>query len=182
MVVKRASFLRSIGRDVGNSQYQWLHRAMQALSFAMLVIEVKQEGKPRISIGHAEALHLIDGFRYDPVAETYSLRIDPRWKQMFNNREYALIDWERRQLFRRGQDMAKSLQRLIATSSNKVQRYALKWLKEKSQYGSPVSKFRNSLSAAIAELVRLNVIAEGRIEFSTKGEEQVVLIRLDSSA
>lgn len=182
VVVTRASFLRGIGRDTGKSQYEWLHRTMQALSFAMLVIEVKQAGKHKLAIGQVRALHLVDGFDFDPRAETYSLRIDPRWKQMFSNREFALIDWGKRMQFGRGQDMAKALQRLIAASSDSVQRHGLDWLKAKLGYGSPIRKFREALLAAMRELERLELIADGRIEMSKRGTEQAVWIKLDSSA
>jgi len=182
VVISRASFLRGIGRDNGKSQYEWLHRTMQALSFAMLVIEVKQAGKQKLAIGQVRALHLVDGFDFDPATDTYSLRIDPRWKQMFSNREFALIDWGKRLQFGRGQDMAKALQRLIAASSDSVQRHGLDWLKAKLGYCSPIRKFRESLLVAMRELERLELIAGGRIEMSKRGTEQAVWIKLDSSA
>ena len=59
VVINRAEFLRAIGRAESGQNYQWLHRTMQALAFAMLVIEVtKADGKPKLSIGKTRALHL----------------------------------------------------------------------------------------------------------------------------
>lgn len=176
--IKRAAFLRAIGRDTGKWQYVWLHRTMEALAFAMLVIEATKGGKPKLSIGQSRALHMIDGFDYDDEREEYTLRIDPRWKVMHGNREFALIDWEKRLQMRQGQDMAKALQRLVATSSDSVQRYALDWLKHKLEYTSPMRKFKAALVAAMRELERLEIIAAGRIERSTKGTEQAVWMRL----
>jgi hypothetical protein len=148
---------------------------MQDLAFAMLVIEVKKNGKPKLSIGKTRALHLIAGFDYDEASEEYTLTIDPRWHAMYGNREFALIDWDKRLQIGRGQDMAKALQRLVATSSDPIQRYALDWLKDKLEYSSPMRKFRESLMAACAELERLNIIARARIEQSTRGKPQLAV-------
>ena len=176
VTINRADFLREIGRQTGNYEYKWLHRTMQALAFAMLVIEVtKDDGKPKLSIGKTRALHMIEGFDYDDEAEVYTLRIDPRWHAMYGNREFALIDWEKRREFGRNQDMAKTLQRLLATSSNPVQRYALDWLKAKMEYGSPMRKFREALEGACKELERLEIITAHKIEASTKGKPQLAL-------
>lgn len=176
VTISRANFLREIGRQTGNYEYKWLHRTMQALAFAMLVIEVtKDDGKPKLSIGKTRALHMIEGFDYDDEAEAYTLRIDPRWHAMYGNREFALIDWEKRREFGRNQDMAKTLQRLVATSSNPVQRYALDWLKGKMEYGGRMRDFRDALTRACTELERLEIITAHKIEDSTKGKPQLAL-------
>lgn len=176
VVINRAEFLREIGREKSGQAYKWLHRTMQDLAFAMLVIEVtKADGKPKLSIGKTRALHLIAGFDYDEATEEYSLTIDPRWHAMYGNREFALIDWEKRQQFGRNQDMAKTLQRLVATSSNTVQRYALDWLKGKMEYSGRARDFREALTRACAELERLEIITRHKIEDSTKGKPQLAL-------
>lgn len=176
VVINRAEFLREIGREKSGQAYKWLHRTMQDLAFAMLVIEVtKADGKPKLSIGKTRALHLIAGFDYDEASEEYTLTIDPRWHVMYGNREFALIDWEKRREFGRNQDMAKTLQRLVATSANPVQRYALDWLKGKMEYSSPMRKFRDALGVACAELERLEIITAHKIEDSTKGKPQLAL-------
>lgn len=176
VVINRAEFLRAIGRAESGQNYQWLHRTMQDLAFAMLVIEVtKTDGKPKLSIGKTRAVHLIAGFDYDEVSEEYTLTIDPRWRAMYGNQEFALIDWEKRREFGRNQDMAKTLQRLVATSSNPVQRYALDWLKAKMEYASPMRKFREALAGACKELERLEIITVHKIDDSTKGKPQLVL-------
>ena len=176
VVINRTDFLRAIGRTKGGENYKWLHRTMQDLAFAMLVIEVtKDDGKPKLSIGKTRALHLIAGFDYDEASEEYTLTIDPRWHAMYGNREFALIDWEKRREFGRNQDMAKTLQRLVATSSNPVQRYALDWLKGKMEYGGRMRDFRDALTRACTELERLEIITAHKIENSTKGKPQLAL-------
>jgi hypothetical protein len=176
VVVNRAEFLRAIGRAPSGQNYQWLHRTMQDLTFAMLVIEVKgKDGKTKLSIGKTRALHLIAGFDYDEQSEEYTLTIDPRWHAMYANREFALIDWDKRLQIGRNQDMAKALQRLFATSSDPVQRYALDWLKAKLEYSGRMRDFREALMRACAELERLEIISRARIESSTRGKPQLAV-------
>jgi hypothetical protein len=178
VIINRAAFLKAIGRNTSGENYKWLHRTMEDLAFAMLVIEVLKDGKPKLAIGRTRALHMIEGFDYDDECETYTLRIDPRWRGMYGNREFALIDWGKRLQFGQHQNMAKALQRLVATSDEAVQRYTLDWLKSKLEYSSPMRKFRESLEAALRELERLEIIAGGRIEANTKGKPQAVWTKL----
>lgn len=178
VTVNRAKFLRKIGRHTGKNDYQWLHRTMVALTFAMLVIEVQKGGKPKLAIGKTRALHLIDGWEYDDQAENYTLRIDPRWHGMFANREFALVDWDKRLQIRRGQDMAKALQRLVATSADMVQRYPLHWLKGKLEYTGRDRDFEEALMRAMCELERLEIIAGGRIGAGSKGQPLAVWTKL----
>lgn len=179
VIIERAAFLRAIGRSDTGPNYKWLHRTMEDLAFAMLVIEVQtKDGKPKLAIGKTRALHMIEGFDYDDETEAYTLRIDPRWRGMYGNREFALIDWGKRMRFGQHQNMAKALQRLVATSDDAIQRYGLDWLKSKLEYSSPMRKFRESLEAAMREMERLEIIGGGRIEASTKGKPQAVWTKL----
>lgn len=179
--LNRAELLRKLKRGTGKQQYEWLHRRIKALTEGTIYIEArKPDGSTRYRVGSSVAFHILSGFNYDEAAGTYSYTLDPRWVVMFGNREYGLIDWDKRMQIGRGLDMAKTLQRLVATSSDPVQRYALDWLKGKMEYASPMRKFRDSLEAAVRELERLEIIAEGSIEDSTKGTPQLVL-RLPSA-
>ncbi len=76
------------------------------------------------------------------------------------------------------QDTAKSLQRLIASSSDAVQRYELDWLQARLCSTTTRTNFRRSLRAAFAELERLEIITDARLEKSKKGVEQAVWTRL----
>jgi len=176
VVLNRAALLRKIGRSTGKHDYDWLHRRIKALTEATLFLEAKKpDGSTRYTIGKTVSFRIVSSFVYDDETESYTYTLDPRWVQMFANREYSLIDFERRLMIGRGQDMAKALQRLFATSSDPVQRYALDWLKDKLEYSSPMRKFRESLMAACAELERLEIIARARIEQSTRGKPQLAV-------
>lgn len=174
--LNRAELLRKLERGTGKTQYEWLHRRIKALTEATLFLEAKKpDGATRYSIGKTVSFRIIAAFSYDDEAEAYSYSLDPRWVQMFGNREYSLIDWDKRMQIGRGQDMAKTLQRLLATSADPVQRYALDWLKAKMEYTSPMRKFREALAAACKELERLEIITAHKIEDSTKGKPQLAL-------
>ena len=175
LVINRAEFLKAIGRNTSGANYQWFHRTMEDLAFAMLVIEVTKDGKPKLTIGKTRAIHMIEGFDYDDVLEDYMLRVDPRWHKMYGNREFALIDWDKRMQFGKHQDMAKALQRLIAASSDPIQYFQLEWLKGKLEYSSPLRKFREALTVSMRELERLEIVAKWKIGQNTKGKEQLTV-------
>lgn len=176
--LNRAELLRKLKRGTGKSQYDWLYKSMKRLREGVLFLEArKPDGSTRYTVGKMQSFNVLKDLDYDDDddSEAYTYILDPRWVVMFGNREYSLIDWDKRMQIGRGQDMAKTLQRLVATSSNVVQHYALDDLKDKMQYASPVRKFKESLEAAVHELVRLEILAKGRIEKSTKGKEQLTL-------
>ncbi|MGB0849100.1 MAG: plasmid replication initiator TrfA [Thiolinea sp.] len=175
-VINRAAFLRSIGRKTSGQEYKMLHESFERLWSGGLIIETKH-----YQIGNhpkSRAMHLLDSFDYLPEEGEYQLRIDPRMKMLFSNREFALVCWEKRFQISKQVDMAKWLQCLIATSDNKIQRYALDDLKERMQYASPMRKFREAIRAAFDELKRLHIVRRPRIETGKSGKEQIVFERV----
>lgn len=179
--LNRADLLRKLGRCTGKHDYEWLHRRIKALTEATMFLEAKRpDGSTRYRIGRTVSFRIISSFVYDDDAETYVYTLDPRWVELFGNREYSLIDWDKRMQIGRGRDMAKTLQRLLATSSNEVQRYSLEWLKAKMEYSGRMRDFRDALNRSCAELKRLKIIEGFRIEDSIKGEHQLMLRRMTS--
>lgn len=175
--LNRKELLRKIKPGgIGSTQYDWLHRSMKRLREGTLFLEAKKsDGSTRYTIGKMESFNVLKGLSYDDESEVYTYTLDPRWVVMFGNREYALIDWSKRMQIRRGLDMAKTLQRLVATSADAVQRYALDALKVQMEYTSPMRKFREALDAACKELERLEIVSTWRIEVSTRGKPQLAL-------
>ena len=177
--INRSAFLKAMGRDTGKQQYEWLHRRIKALTVATMFIETRmQNGSTKYRIGDTESFHIIQSFRYEKDIETYFFTIDPRWSLLFSNNEYAILSWYKRLQINHSQDLAKSLQRLIATSSDAIQRYSLEFLKERAQYGGRMRDFKNSLVHAMEELERLEIITGSRIEGCTRGNEQTVWTRI----
>lgn len=147
----------------------------------MLTIEVRSGDTLKVQIGttpKSDAIHLISGFSLDPERDLYVLRIDPRWNTLYETQEWSMIDWTKRMQIRQGQDMAKALQRLVATSNDATHWHQLVLLKRMLAYQSPMRKFRTSLATAWQELERLEIIAGAHIGLSTKRKEQVVWTRL----
>ncbi len=172
--ITRSQILKGIGRDTGNSQYQWLYRTMKSLCFAMIVVETADG----IKIGRASAFHMISSFKYEPSRDTYVTSIDRRWERLYRNRQYILINWEQRMAFRNQQDMAKSLHRLILTSSDEIQRYGLEFLKARALYSARICDFRNrALPKAMDELVRVGAVERWFVGENRKGDAQLVLKR-----
>lgn len=178
VLLNRAELLRRIKRSSGKHDYEWLHRRIKTLTEATLFLEAKKpDGSTRYTIGKTVSFRIIASFSYDDKGQTYSYSLDPRWVQIFSNREYSLIDWDKRMKIGRGQDMAKTLQRLLATSADPIQRYALDWLKGKMEYAGRMRDFKGAIDRAALELERCEIVAKGRIENSTKGKPQLVMWR-----
>lgn len=184
--VNRAQFLRDIGRETGKEQYDWLHKAMGDLLSGIIVIDIRTKGRPGKIIGEApcprrdsRTLHMISDFNLDHDSGEYMLYIDPRWQDIYGRREYALIDWPARLQIPAGQDVAKSLQRLVAASNNPTQRHDLKELKARMEYTSPLWKFKPAILKACSELARLKIIHSATIEKSRKGPAVLVVHMID---
>lgn len=175
--LNRKKLLRKIkSGGIGSTQYEWLHTSMKRLREGTLFLEAKKpDGATRYTIGKMESFSVLKDLSYDDESEIYTYTLDPRWVVMFGNREYSLLDWDKRMQIGRGLDMAKTLQRLVATSADPVQRYALDGLKAQMEYSGRMRDFRDALSRAVCELERLEIIAKGSIEGSTKGRPQLVL-------
>lgn len=179
-VVNRADFLRALGRNTSGASYQWLHNAMKDLARFTLSIEAtRPNGILKYSFGNhpsSRVLAMLGGFDYDDELNEYTLYVDPRWTQIFGNREFTLIDWNTRLNMRYA--LSKSLQRLIGTSKDAEQRYSLQILKERSQYAGRMRDFKPALERAINELAELGLILSPRIETSRRGVEQAVWNRV----
>lgn len=176
VVIKRGAFLKAIGRSTGKSDYEWLHEAFRRLFLGAIEIEAKKfkiGGTPKSS-----GLHLLDAFDYDPDDDVYFIKFDPRILTLFHNREYALIDWDKRKQLHKRVDMAKWLQNYLASHEPGMHRVSLKLLKQWMDYSSPMNKFKEALGEAMGELVRLEIIAGARIELSSRREAQAVWQKL----
>ncbi len=184
VVLNRKQLLRAIkSGGIGSSQYKWLHRSMKRLREATLFLEArKKDGSLHYAVGRMVSFNILRDVSFNGDGETYTYTLDPRWVLMFGNREYSLIDWDKRMQIRRGLDMAKTLQRLLATSADSVQRFALDDLKAQMEYTSPLRKFHEALAAACKEMERLEIISAWRIEESTRGKPQLVMWRFTAVA
>lgn len=174
--MKRGELLKRIGRSTGRSDYEWLHRRMRVLTEATLYVEAKRrDGSFKYRIGFSSSFHILAGFDYDHELGMYWFTLDSRWAKLFGNREYARIDWTKRTQIERGQDMAKALQRLVATSADQPQHYALHMLKQMLVYRGRDRDFVKAVSRSLNELERVEIIASWRIANSTRGNLQATV-------
>ena len=176
VVINRGKFLAAIGRSKGRSDYEWMHDSFRRLFLGAIEIEAK-----RYKIGatpKSSGLHLIDAFDYDPDTDSYYIKFDPRILALFHNREYALIDWEKRKQLAKRVDMAKWLQNYLASHEPGLHRIGLKPLKEWMDYASPIHKFREAVMEALSELERLEIVAGVRLETSKRSQPQVAWTKL----
>ena len=175
--LNRKNLLGKIKRGaLGGAQYAWLYKAMKRLREGTMFLEArKPDGSVRYTVGKMESFNIVKDLSYDGEREIYTYVLDPRWVVLYGNREYALISWEKRMQIGRNLEMAKALQRLLATSADPVQRYGLENLKIKLAQTGRMRDFRASVERAVIELKRLEIIAEGRIMDSMRGKPQLVL-------
>lgn len=179
VTLDRAEFMRSLGWTTGGGSYERFHKYMKELTAATLFIEAKKpDGSTKYKIGLTQSFRILAELKYDDEQKTYTYRLDPRWALMFGNREYSLIDWDKRLQMGAGQDLAKSLQRLFVTTNDSPQRHSLEFLKARAQYSSPMRKVRDSIESAMIELERLAIVVSWKIERSTKGKQQLTVWRL----
>lgn len=175
----RAEFMRALGWTTGGASYERFHRYMKELTAATLFIEAKKpDGSTKYKIGRTQSFRLLAELNYDDATETYTYKLDPRWVLMFGNREYSLIDWDKRLQIGNGQDLAKSLQRLFVTTNDSPQRHSLEFLKARAQHAGRTRDFRTAITKAMDELARLGIVVSWKIEKSTKGKEQLTVWRL----
>lgn len=166
----RAQTLRMLHRQTGDSQYKWLLRRIMAMTEATMYI--KTSG---YLVGKIKAFHIISKFDYDEQSGNYSYVLDPDWLKLFSNKEFYRLDWNKRMQIRRQLNIAKALQRLIATDSSKIQRYRIDELKKKFVYNGRLNDFLASLNKNIDELKRLAIVQSWKIEDSSKGHLQLIL-------
>ena len=171
----RSKFLQSIGRTACGPMYFWLEKAINRLTLAMIQIETS-----KYSIGGTvgcSALHLTDSYDLCRASGHYCLAVDRRLVTLFSGNEFTRIDWSKRLQISSHRNMAKFLQRLICTSSDRKQRYALAHLKNLTHYNSQDSKFEESIMGALQELKRVGIIGSFRTEKNLAGEKYVLWTR-----
>ncbi|MCT1214850.1 hypothetical protein N0627_34700, partial [Pseudomonas aeruginosa] len=96
--LNRKELLRKIKPgSIGSTQYEWLYKSMKRLREGVLFLEArKPDGSTRYSVGKMQSFNVLKDLDYDGESETYTFILDPRWVVMFGNREYSLIDWDKR--------------------------------------------------------------------------------------
>lgn len=173
----RSELLAALKKSDAGAWYEWLHSSIERLTEGTLFIKTKryvvgdpedgdQESsteKPVRMRPRRSGLHLIAGFDFDEDKQAYWLIFDPRVLAMFQNNEFALVDWEARLRIEKRVDMAKWLQNYVSTHEPGVHRISIENLKKWCGYTSPLNKFKDALEAAMRELERVGIISNAKI-------------------
>lgn len=109
--LNRKELLRKIKLSgIGSSQYDWLYRSMKRLREGTLFLEAKKSnGATRYRVGKMESFSILKDLSYNDENEKYTYTLDPRWVVMFGNREYSLLNWNKRMQIKRGLDVTNCI-------------------------------------------------------------------------
>jgi hypothetical protein len=174
--MNKSALLRATGRSSGKSDYLWLERRLRALCDCTLYLAISSaDGRLKYSVGASNPFHLLQLVDMDASQKQAVFSLDARWVEIFGNREFIRLNWEKRLQIARGHGLARGLQRLFAASSDPIQRYSVEWLQEKMKYEGRIRDFRAALHRSVLELVRVEVLKCGYIGTSTRGKAQLTV-------
>lgn len=174
VTVHRRGFLQAIGRADGGKNYQWLQDVLDRLQSARVRVENSR---------YKLTAQLIGKVIEDKQTATFQVVLDPDIIEMFAPSTRSLIDWQKRLMLVRRVDLAKWLHNFTASHRDQLQHHSLANLRAWSGYNSPPRKFKEAIAEALAELVRVEVIAapdfyERKNPGTKKAEQMVKWIRL----
>jgi hypothetical protein len=131
--------------------------------------------KKKKELPDAESFSFVEKFISGKGGKMYAYRLDPDWVTLFSNKEYALIDWDKRKKIPSNMQLAKSIQRLLCTSNENPQRFSLDFLKKLAQYGGRMRDFEDRIEAALDELRKVDEIHDWTIGTSSQNKKQVTI-------
>lgn len=149
--IVRQTFLHSIGRQTGGSDYAWLQETLRRLQSAHVRIENDR---------YIMTAQLLGKVVEDKIDSTFHVVMDRDIVEMFAPSARSLVDWPKRMRIERRVDLAKWLQNFLSSHSDRQQFHSLENLRVWSGYSSPLRKFKDAAGEALAELERLEIIGE----------------------
>lgn len=155
VIVNRQEFLKAIGMAKSGQNYRWLEQAFKRLSTG--TIEVKK-GRSYI------IYHLIGNLVYDDNEGTYYFYIPRSTFAFFLENAFGYVNMKKRLALKTRIDIAKWVQAFAASHAKGPYAINIAKLRQLCGYESPLRKFREALTEALAELVRVGVFSEGGID------------------
>lgn len=149
--IVRQTFLHSIGRQTGGSDYAWLQDTLRRLQSAHVRIENER---------YIMTAQLLGKVVEDKIDATFHVVMDRDIVEMFAPSARSLVDWPKRMRIERRVDLAKWLQNFLSSHADRQQFHSLENLRVWSGYSSPLRKFKEAAGEALAELERLEIIGE----------------------
>lgn len=147
--LNRTDFLAQIGRADGGKNYEWLGSVFRRLNGARVHVESERY---RVNMA------LVSKTMEDKQTGVVSVVLDPDIVKMFSGSEYSLVDWQKRKMLEKRVDLAKWLHNFTSSHEAGLQRWMISSLREWSGYASPLRKFREALTEALAELERVEIL------------------------
>lgn len=144
--VNRAKLLSELGKSRGKESYRWLEDSMNRLHGS---IHIKSKR-------YAVSSGLLQIYATDEETNNYYFKIDKSIAMLFSNKEFSLIQWNKRKKLTYA--LAKTLQRHIATSSSTEQSYLYNDLKERFRRSGEIRYLKRDLKKACTELLKNSII------------------------
>lgn len=142
----------------GNSDYEWLRRSIMRLSSATFLVyhQLKGTYQWEPATGSCRPIRLVDRWEFFDKGRAVA-KFDPLMAAFFRSQQFSLIDLQRRAEL----DilLAKSMQALLATAKEPVQRFEFEWLCRKHDYHLPAYKLRKKFTNACEDLIRVGILA-----------------------
>lgn len=152
IVISRTEFLRLLGKKVGGSGFKWLEQSFTRISTGRIFYDTPEE---------KGSTPLLGPLRYDKATEDYYFTIPADSLRAFGMRAFGYVDMEKRRLI--GMDLAKWLQCYAVSHAKGEHRVSVANLKAWSGFEGRLRQFRANLETALAELVRVGVLASWEI-------------------
>jgi hypothetical protein len=155
MRCNRADFLKELGwvagknGSFGKSAYDWLDQSFQRLTTGTFHIRTKR---------YRAHLSLVSDWTQDDETGQWEFTIGGKIRALFQNNEYSFIDLAKRRQIAHRVDLAKWLHCYAATHEPGLHRVSVENLRKWCGYISPIRKFRQALSEALAELERIEIV------------------------
>lgn len=158
--VNRTEFLRIMGRQKSGAAFKWLEDSFDRIATGRLYYDTPEE---------RGSTPLLGPLRYDKETEDYYFTIPAESLRAFGIRAFGYVDMEKRKQIASKADLAKWLQCYAASHAKGEHRVSVANLKTWSGFEGRVRQFRGNLETALAELVRVGVLASWEIyENNTK--------------
>ena len=158
--VNRAEFLRRMGRQKSGAAFKWLEDIFDRIATGRLYYDTPEE---------RGSTPLLGPLRYDKETEDYYFTIPAESLRAFGIRAFGYVDMEKRKQIASKADLAKWLQCYAASHAKGEHRVSVANLKAWSGFEGRTRQFRGSLEIALAELVRVGILASWEIyENNTK--------------
>ncbi len=158
------SFLRAIGRQSGKSGREWLKDCFRRLTAT--AVEINLDVNKRLQSGkYTYAGSLVDEFYYNGQEQTYFLKINPKFAELFDA-GWTQLQWQQR--LRLKTNLAKWLHGFYASHQAP---YPMKVITIRRLCGSDCKRmgdFRRCLRRAMDELVNTGAIQAWHFDTSDK--------------